>query len=110
MNYLRSVWVFSALALLLVLPAWHAHAQKDVLLLLRGTPAHPFNQQLLQGLYSANAKLTAPYHLEVQYTASRFNSDYSPAWDRYYQALEGLRGERNCESLTFWAASVERSF
>ena len=94
MQLLRACRLIFALALCGLVPLSMAHAEKDVLLLLRGTAAHPLNQQLLQGLYGANSTLSAPYHFEVQYTGQRFDSDHSPAWELYYQALEKIRGER----------------
>ena len=108
MMFLRSAWFLSVILFVSLLPASAAQAEKDVLVLLRGTAEHPFNQQLLQGLYSASTKLPAPYHLEVQYTGNRFTSDYSPAWERYYEALEGLRGERHWDAVVVtWPADLK---
>ena len=50
MQFLRSFHLLFAFILGGLVPLSLAHADKDVLLLLRGTAAHPFNQALLQGL------------------------------------------------------------
>ena len=108
MQFLRSFYLLFAFILGGLVPVSMAHADKDVLLLLRGTAAHPFNQALLQGLFKTNSSLPTPYHVEVQYTANRFNSGYSPAWDDYYQALEVIRGDRDWDAIVVtWTTDLK---
>ncbi|HSG02454.1 MAG TPA: diguanylate cyclase [Marinobacterium sp.] len=76
-----------------------AQASDDLLVLFSGSAAHPFNQKLLESMLIANEQTTDPLHLEVHYTGNRFNGEYTPLWDRYYQALENFHTENGWRAV-----------